>query len=229
MTTALKKTLRIILVFVFIGMVIGGCKKEEENNLYRLYLNPAVWGGKVILDGSVSAKGSHPVSESGFIIGKTNDISIDNNLSKVVSDSGSYDLGGRFFGTIYNLELSTDYYVKSYLKDTKGQFSYSDPSLISTACTDVDSISPRSGGSNTSITIYGRNFGTDINNLTIEFSSWGNSSYGKPTFVSNSIINVDFDGTSFNSGEKIGVWVNSGNCEEDSRGSKEKGSFTYIK
>ncbi|HEY8400890.1 MAG TPA: IPT/TIG domain-containing protein [Cytophagaceae bacterium] len=229
MTTALKRTLRTLVVFVSIGLVIGGCGNDDDVEKSYIIgdISLSEVGGKGYANSHISTKGSNSRKETGFIFGTSEGVSIDNYTNKFpVIDSLSFNGTDFFSGYYYGLNLSSNYYVKAYLVDEKDKTFYSNPYSFTTGCIAVDSITPRTGGANTNITVYGKNFGSDIDKLDVRFRHEAINEYGNITFLSNSIINVDFKGSSFKVGDKVEVIVETTNCSGNHK-SIEKGDFQY--
>ena len=222
-----------LLSFFLLIVIIQSCKKEEENYLYGLnkaYVN--VYGDYARIESHFIHKGSHPISEKGIIIGKENDVSLDNFLKKEYSNTGNFDTNEPIRVVFTDLDLNTVHYTKAFVVDSKGQISYSPVESFLTSCTDVDSILPREANNNSTIYIYGKYFGADPSKINIEFytDDESRSAYYNKT-VTDELITVTFNPSGyvpdFTIGDEIYVSVRKSDCSNYTSTTYEKGSFIY--
>lgn len=221
------------LLLLFTALLFSSCEKEEENYLHGLGLIYAdVYGDNARIQGHLSSKGTYPIAEKGIIIGKENDISLSKYLKKEYSSTGSYETSEPIQALFTDLDINTTYYARAFVVDSKGQTSYSGTEYFLTACTDVDSILPRKASDNTTIYIYGKNFGTDPSKITIYFKTQNqtrNAYFNK--VVTDNMISVTFNPSGyvpdFTKGDEITVSISKSECSNYESISYLKGSFVY--
>lgn len=134
-----------------------------------------VLGNHATLSGSITSVGELPVTERGFCYSSTNATPTISN-EHVTSGSGT----GNFQKTIYNLNVSTTYYVRAYAKNSNGDIVYGNRvNFTTTNGKPIVSTSSASYSSTTTVTCGGNVTSNGGYAVTARGVCWSTS--GTPT------------------------------------------------
>lgn len=203
------------------ALVFGACKKKKTSYHQYVYynINSTVAGGGNITFTGDAQNGSDPILDCGILLSTISGATVDNALQKVsLGAIGSYVT---FNHTFFHLNVSSKYYLKAYVQDNNG-YTYSNETTNTTRCMTLDSLyAPYRITTDSTIVIYGKNFGTNVKNITVGFQFTDGESNAYPTFITNNTLNVKLplriEG--YTSGTKMGIGVSRNdsicNCAND--------------
>ncbi|MFN6946248.1 MAG: hypothetical protein ACK4ND_14960 [Cytophagaceae bacterium] len=206
---------KVATVFCLLILTLfGGCKKEEEEYPYRfneLYVYPN--GGKLSVRCGFPSKATNSRKETGVILGSDEDLNLNEYMYKnLVDDELSFINGSLSFTARFeDLGFNKEFYARAYNIDSKDNVAYSEIKKFTTGSIDVDSISPKKGGDDAVILIYGKNFNKYKEYLGVQFRGYESPVHYNqvryPEVLSDNIIQVEFANNNFNRNQKIDVVV----------------------
>ena len=200
----MKTIFQNVIILSLIVCAFGGCKKKDTYKAYSFSSTSfSAYGDNVIFNASANG-GTDPILDCGVIISNTSGATVDNALQKVSLGVISTTVVNTFLTTFKNLNLSSTYYAKGYIKDGRG-YIYSNELSTTTHCMTVDSIYPKTYVSaGTNFVIYGNNFGTVDSNIVITLYNDQDTFYKSltPTFINNNVLKVSIP-VGFSSGDKV--------------------------
>jgi hypothetical protein len=154
-----RSILKMIVLAVSVLLVLGCKKDKDKDKSYKISITQTDQRGAKATFTITKGDGDLSPTEYGLVYSKNSNPTVDDNKITISGDSESK--------TIKGLDLSTNYYVRAFVTDKNGT-TYYDQLDFTTRCLDVDSIVPRSAAKGATVTIYGRGFGTILNNILVE-------------------------------------------------------------
>src|SRR5258706_3821518 len=157
-------------VCLFIALLFS-CKKEEivsvlpsvETN------NPSgITVKSAILSGTLTVKGSDPITDRGFIWSKSSGVSETNGTA--ISLGQTNDIGP-FESTLDGLGRGKKYYYVAYIKTSKKSFLGKEIEFTAGAHT-ITSVSPVATTAGSNVTIFGTDFVSDPSRISVTIGSF---------------------------------------------------------
>jgi len=148
----MKYILRVLFPFVILGSIIS-CE-EDVNIESRVVTEEILFIGsdKVRMSGRVLAISNAGIQDHGFFVADD-----ENFTSPIIVSLGEKSIPGRFIGETANLELKSNYFIKSYIS-SNGKMSFGNTIPFTTLAPFIKDFSPRVGVAGQVIQITGGNF-----------------------------------------------------------------------
>lgn len=138
-------------------LFLASCSEDDIATEVSVFTEEVVFssGERVILSGRVLAQGEIAVTDHGFQIAE------DENFGSPITISlGEKTIPGRFIGEYESLTISLDYYCRSFIVEN-GETTFGNVLPFATLSPIAIDFSPKEGGTNTKVTIEGRNLTAD--------------------------------------------------------------------